>query len=389
MATTRQTSSTRQRQIVEATLELLAEIPVASISTRMIARRVGISQPALFRHYRSREAILIATLDHTRSALGALVQQILTTEKTPVDQLRALFCGLLDHIEKNPGLPRILLADVPAKASAIRTALAHLVSMQRSFAAELIRLAQKEGLLRTDIPREEAAAALIALIQGIIIQGQLRPAPDGADDTEGNRATGDLVRRRAPLLFDIWLRGVAPVAGVSTDLEQPEQPEPPASSDRDGKDATARDHPGIVALDVRPLLARGVDPLDTVVATLEDLGESGVLVLTAPFRPAPLVTLLEGRGYTVTVAAGVDDGTFVVEAIAGGASVADLTDLEAPEPLQRVLEATATLPPGGTYLARLPRFPRLLIGHLEERGLSYTVHEGAGGSALLHVRRCT
>lgn len=377
MVTTRQDSATRRRQIVEATLELLAETPVTKISTRMIARRVGISQPALFRHYRSREAILLAALDHTRSELGLLVQQILRGKQTPVDQLRALFCGLLDHIEKNPGLPRILLADVPTTASAIRTALAHLVSMQRSFAAELIRLAQKERLVRADVPRQEAAAALIALIQGIVIQGQLSSATTGDGDV---RAAAGAVVARGPLLFELWLHGVAPESGSESTEETPEP------ADRDRKDAPA-DHPGIVALDVRPLLARGVDPLETVVATLEQLGDSGVLVLTAPFKPAPLVTLLEGRGYSVDVAA--IDGGFVVEAIGGSASVEDLTDLEAPEPLQRVLEATATLPPDGTYLARLPRFPRLLIGHLEERGLMYTVHESADGSALLHVRRQT
>ena len=42
---------------------------------------------------------------------------------------------------------------------------------------------------------------------------------------------------------------------------------------------------------------------------------------------------------------------------------------------------------GDVLIARVPRFPRLLLPHLEERGLAWEVHEEADGTALVHVRR--
>ena len=68
-------------------------------------------------------------------------------------------------------------------------------------------------------------------------------------------------------------------------------------------------------------------------------------------------------------------------------AIEDLRDLEAPEPLERILAATAKLAPGEAYSARVPRYPRLLLPRLEERGLLYEVVEEPDATALVHVRR--
>ena len=49
-------------------------------------------------------------------------------------------------------------------------------------------------------------------------------------------------------------------------------------------------------------------------------------------------------------------------------------------------EASARLEEGGSLLAVLPRRPELLIPHLRERGLAWSLLEFAGG-ALLLLRR--
>ena len=39
--------------MVEAALRLLGEVPLEGLTTRLVAAEVGVSQPALFRHFRS------------------------------------------------------------------------------------------------------------------------------------------------------------------------------------------------------------------------------------------------------------------------------------------------------------------------------------------------
>lgn len=50
-------------------------------------------------------------------------------------------------------------------------------------------------------------------------------------------------------------------------------------------------------LDVRPLIASGVEPLDTIRAQLDALGNGEGLTVIAPFLPSPLIEKLGGEGF--------------------------------------------------------------------------------------------
>jgi hypothetical protein len=52
-----------------------------------------------------------------------------------------------------------------------------------------------------------------------------------------------------------------------------------------------------VRLDVRPLLAEGIEPLDTILRAAEGVRVGGTLELTAPFEPVPLYRVLCERGF--------------------------------------------------------------------------------------------
>jgi len=67
--------------------------------------------------------------------------------------------------------------------------------------------------------------------------------------------------------------------------------------------------------------------------------------------------------------------------------IVDLCDLEAPEPMEKILLAGAQLGPRDVYLARLPHMPFPLFPLLEQRGLDWQTHEEADGRVLLLIRQ--
>ncbi len=56
-----------------------------------------------------------------------------------------------------------------------------------------------------------------------------------------------------------------------------------------------------VTMDVRPIIDAGDHPKDAVLAQAEQLLPGECLELIAPFPPAPLISLLQQRGFTVTM----------------------------------------------------------------------------------------
>jgi hypothetical protein len=127
--------------------------------------------------------------------------------------------------------------------------------------------------------------------------------------------------------------------------------------------------------------------LEQIAQRLGELAADGLLSVTLPYDPAALAAELAERGHRASTERS-GRASFVLDVAGPGApEVLDLRELEAPEPLERLLEASARLVPGASLLARTPRFPRMLLPQLERRALDWEVCEEPAGSGLVHVRR--
>lgn len=356
---------TRRGQIVSCTLALLADTPIDRITTRQVARELGISQPALFRHFRSRDEIFEAVVRHARAELEQLAAEALGRGEAPLDAISALIGALVGYVAEHPGMPRLLFYDAGASAAAsYHGPLAQLVAMQRSLATELLRQAQRAGALDARVDAARAAGILLAALQGLLLQWQLseRTLPLAAETD-------------AMLAF--WRAGLATGEPARAGDAAPAEATP----------AAREDAPALVGLAVQPILEAGREPLAEILAALQRLPDDGMLKIVAPFRPAPLLALL-ADGEHRTECRELEGGSFGVEVLAPEAPCPeDLRELEAPEPLERILVATAALAPGASYAARTPRHPRMLLPRLAERGLAFEVYDEPDGSALVHVRR--
>ncbi len=154
----------------------------------------------------------------------------------------------------------------------------------------------------------------------------------------------------------------------------------------------------LVTLDVRENIRRGQEPFARIMAAVKGLKPGQALLLRNVFEPVPLYQVLAKKGLEHwTTCGGPEDWHIYfypsptgslgapaaaapgqVPAAAPGALPEILVDargLEPPQPLQRILEALAGLPEGGTLRARTDRRPMLLYPKLEERGYRYETRE--------------
>lgn len=67
--------------------------------------------------------------------------------------------------------------------------------------------------------------------------------------------------------------------------------------------------------------------------------------------------------------------------------IIDLCNLEAPEPMVKILSAGAQLGAEDIFLARLPHVPFPLFPLLEKRDLDWQIHEEDDGRVLILIRR--
>lgn len=156
----------------------------------------------------------------------------------------------------------------------------------------------------------------------------------------------------------------------------------------------------VVDLDVRPALARGEEPIATIMQAVRALAVDHVLRLRVPFEPLPLYDVLGRRGlaHWTERAAGEDwviwfyrHDTAPPSSPASPASaeprtvVLDVRGLDAPQPMVRVLAALDTLGPGQRLEILHDRRPLFLYPHVEERGFAHETDEPSPGLVRIVV----
>jgi len=106
----RKSSAERQQEIVQAVLSLIAEQGIQGVTMTRIADRVGITEAALYRHFRGKMEIVAATIDTTFDELYAILT-VSADGGTTCEMLKNVLTAHLRFIEKHPGMARILFSD--------------------------------------------------------------------------------------------------------------------------------------------------------------------------------------------------------------------------------------------------------------------------------------
>jgi hypothetical protein len=143
----------------------------------------------------------------------------------------------------------------------------------------------------------------------------------------------------------------------------------------------------IALVDAGTGCASPADGRERLLEALDAVPPDGVLEIRFGFDPTALIATAAERGFHAEVAVRGAAGWVLAVRAPGAPEILDLRDLEAPEPLERILEACAALPPGAGLLARTPRPPRMLLPQLERRALAWEVIEEPDRSGLVWVQR--
>jgi TetR/AcrR family transcriptional regulator len=101
----------RRLQILQALAEMLENPKGEKITTAALARKLDVSEAALYRHFASKAQMFEGLIEFIESSVFGLINQI--TEKQPdgMAQARDIVGMLLHFASSNPGMTRVLIGD--------------------------------------------------------------------------------------------------------------------------------------------------------------------------------------------------------------------------------------------------------------------------------------
>lgn len=102
----------RRVHILQALATMLQQPEAERITTALLARQLGISEAALYRHFASKAQMYDGLLEFIETTLLGMVQQLTDQHPNePLEQARRMLWALLQFAEKNPGMCRLMVGD--------------------------------------------------------------------------------------------------------------------------------------------------------------------------------------------------------------------------------------------------------------------------------------
>ena len=200
-----QRRETSRTKLLDAALACLAEAGHSRATLPEIVRRAGLSNGALWRHFRSKNELLVAAALHSEARVAALPAPAGLELLTPTERLDAAVDYLWRHYVTAPEFQALIELLRASRADPDLADLLHSVD-QRS--AELVfttfaRLAGPEHALHPDFRRNVRLVGLT--FYGVALTANLRARKDE------ERLVGEL-KEMLRSLFDLPLDKVVPVA---------------------------------------------------------------------------------------------------------------------------------------------------------------------------------
>ncbi|MGF1762518.1 nucleoid occlusion factor SlmA [Aliivibrio kagoshimensis] len=99
----------RREEILQALAQMLESNEGASrITTAKLAKKVGVSEAALYRHFPSKARMFEGLIEFIEESLLSRINRILDDEKDTLKRMQLVLQLLLAFAERNPGLTRIM-----------------------------------------------------------------------------------------------------------------------------------------------------------------------------------------------------------------------------------------------------------------------------------------
>ena len=166
MSTERLESPVRREQIAQAALSVIAGGGLRGLSIAAVARRVGLVPSAIYRHFRSKDALLDAALDLIHHRLQANLRAARADGRDPLEALRDALLRHVSTIRENQVVPQLLFSeDFYAKRPERKARVLEIIRAYLNGVAEIVREGQREGRIRDDLEPAALAVMFLGLVQ--------------------------------------------------------------------------------------------------------------------------------------------------------------------------------------------------------------------------------
>jgi len=154
--------SERQEQIIEESINLIAEKGIQGFTIKNLSKAIGISEPGIYRHFENKTKILLTILDQFLDMAQMLSGLVENNKLSAVQKISFMFNKMVERFEETPSLVSVIFSEEIFKnEEVLKRKIIKILNTNEDTLEAIIRTGQKNNEIRTD--SDEKVLALMVM----------------------------------------------------------------------------------------------------------------------------------------------------------------------------------------------------------------------------------
>lgn len=161
----------RQERIIQESIHLISEGGIQGFTILRLASRIGVTEPAIYRHFKSKNEILQRILTGYTGFLREVVQRNSLKQATAFEKIQTILAEIVAYFQASPRMISVIYAEEifhfePSLFAEVKSQIAE----SGQALAELVGKGQADGQIRTDIASETLTFILVGSLRNLLIE---------------------------------------------------------------------------------------------------------------------------------------------------------------------------------------------------------------------------
>jgi AcrR family transcriptional regulator len=163
----RQSTFLRRKQIINALRKLIIKYGSEHVTVRRIAREIGVSQGAIYRHFKSKREILGFLVDYIEDNLIGDIEKS-SHDENVLKLLESILRNHLSSIEQRRGVSFLVIAEIISLGDKrLNKKILDVLNKYTGHIRDILSRGVKDGEIKEEIDPDTAATAFFGMIQGL------------------------------------------------------------------------------------------------------------------------------------------------------------------------------------------------------------------------------
>jgi len=166
--------SKRQKEIIEASVHLIAEGGIQQLTIKNLSRAIGISEPALYRHFQSKQAILQGLLSFFADEGRTVFERVTSSDRPAREKLQAILTAHFEQFAKYPSLSAVLFSEeIFQNDGVLAQKVLEIMDTGQSYLLKIVLQGVTAGEFRDDLPAEHLVAVIMGALRLMVTKWRL------------------------------------------------------------------------------------------------------------------------------------------------------------------------------------------------------------------------